>query len=142
MQATVERPRQRPLHPVNAFFVSATVTLFLGALLSDLAYATTYQVQWNNFASWSIAAGLLCGGVALVLALVGLRHAERRRGRYLMYGVVLSASCGLGFINALVHAKDAWAAMPEGLILSSIVLALACVAAWMDLSDLRVGDLP
>lgn len=140
MTATVYPPRQRPLHPLNAFFVSATLTLFLGALLSDIAYATSYQVQWTNFASWLIAAGLLFGGVALLFALVGLRHADRRRRRYLMYGVFLFAACGLGFVNALIHAKDAWAAMPEGLILSVVVVLLACVAAWVGLSDLRRGD--
>jgi len=142
LDATVDRPRQRPLHPVNAFFVSATATLFLGALLSDLAYAASYQVQWTNFASWLIAAGLLFGGVVLVFALVGLRHADRRGGRYLLYVFVLLAAWVLGFLNALIHAKDAWAAMPEGLILSAIVLLLACVAAWMGLSTLRMGDVP
>ncbi|MBA2723204.1 MAG: hypothetical protein H0U56_09995 [Methylibium sp.] len=139
MSATVDRPRQRPLHPVNAFFVSATVTLFLGALLSDLAYAMSYQVQWTNFASWLIAAGLLFGGVVLLFALVGLRHADRRGGRYLLYGFILLATWVLGFINALIHAKDVWAVMPEGLILSAIVLLLACVAGWMGLSNLRMG---
>lgn len=93
MNATVDRPRQRPLHPVHAFFVSATVTLFMGALVADLAYAMSYQVQWTNFASWFIASGLLFGGILLVLALVGLRHADRRGGRYLMYGVIRNAGC-------------------------------------------------
>ncbi len=130
------------MHPVNAFFVSATVTLFLGALLSDLAYATSYQVQWTNFASWLIAAGLLFGGITLVFALVGLRHPDRREGPYLWYGFALFATWALGFINALIHVKDAWAVMPEGLILSAIVLLLACVAAWMFFSNLRMGDVP
>mgnify|MGYP000039710639 CR=1 FL=1 len=142
MDATVDRSRQKPLHPVHAFLVSATVTLFLGALLSDIAYATSYQVQWTNFASWLIAAGLLFGGILLVFALIGLRHADRREGRYLLYGLILLAIWLLGFINALVHAKDAWAVMPEGLILSAIVLLLACGAAWMALSNLRMGDAP
>jgi len=128
------------LHPVNAFLVSATVTLFLGALLSDLAYAMSYQVQWTNFASWLIAAGLAFGGVVMVFALVGLRHADRRGSGYLLYCGLLLAAWVLGFINALVHAKDAWAAMPEGLILSVIVLLLAGAAAWIGLSNLRVGD--
>ena len=142
MDATFDRPRQRPLHPVNAFLVSATVTLFLGALLSDLAYAMSYQVQWTNFASWSIASGLLSGGVVLVFALVGLRHADRHGGRYLSYCLILLATWVLGFINAMMHAKDAWAVMPEGLILSAIVLLLACLAAWMGLSNFRIGDVP
>ena len=65
-------------------------------MLSDLAYAMSYQVQWTNFASWFIAAGLLFGGVLLVSAIVGLRHADRREGRYLVYGFVLLAPWGWG----------------------------------------------
>jgi len=141
LDATIDRRRQGPLHPVNAFFLSATVTLFLGALLSDMAYATSYQVQWTNFASWLIAAGLVFGGVLLVLALVGLRHPDRRVGRYLLYVLILLATWVLGFINALIHAKDAWAVMPEALILSVIVSLLACAAAWLGLFNLRAGEL-
>jgi len=140
--AVVDRPPQRPLHPVHAFFLAATVTLYLGALLSDLAYAMSYQVQWTNFASWLIAAGLLFGGVVLVFALVGLRHAYRRGRRNLLYAFIVLATWVLSFINALMHAKDAWGVMPEGLILSAIVFLLICVAAWMGLSNVRIGDVP
>ena len=142
MAAIVDRPPQRSMHPVHAFFLAATVTLFLGALVSDIAYATSYQVQWTNFASWLIAAGLLFGGVVLVFAGVDLRHADRRGGRYLLYDFILLATWVLGFINALIHAKDAWAVMPEGLILSAIVFLLACVTAWMGLSNFRMGEVP
>ena len=140
METTADRPRRRPLHPVNAFLVSATVTLFLGALLSDMAYFVSYQVQWTNFASWLIAAGLLFGGVVLVSAAAGLRHADRREGRYLLYGFFLLVAWAVGFINALIHAKDAWAVVPEGLILSAIVFSLAGVAAWLGLFNGRRGD--
>jgi len=142
LDAAVSRLRQRPLHPANAFLVSATVTLSLGALLSDLTYAMSYQVQWSNFASWFIVAGLLFGSVGLVSALVGLRHADRRGARDLLFGLILVATWALGFINALIHAKDAWAVMPEGLILSALVFLLACLAAWLGLFKLRTGDAP
>jgi len=138
---TVNRPRPRPLHPVNAFLVSATATLFLGALLSDLAYAMSYQVQWTNFASWFIASGLVFGGVVLLFALVGLRHADRRGRDYLLYCGLLLATWVLALLNALMHAKDVWAMMPEGLILSVIVLLLAGAAAWIGLSYRRAGEM-
>ena len=48
-----------------------------------------------------------------------------RRG---LYFFLLLATWVLGFIDALVHAKDAWASMPEGLILSAVVAALAIAA--------------
>ena len=127
---------------MHAFLLAGTVTLFLGALLSDLDYATSYRVQWTSFASWLIAAGLLFGAFALAFTLVGLRRADRREVGHILYGLVLLAIGLLGFINALMHAKDAWAVMPEGLILSATVSSLACVAAWMGLFNFRMGHLP
>jgi uncharacterized membrane protein len=134
----VDRTPSRALHPAHAFFLAATVPLFLGALLSDVAYGSTYQVQWINFASWLIVGALVFGAVALACALVGLRHADRRQAGYLLYCLLLLTAWVLGFINSLVHAKDAWASMPEGLVLSAIAAVLASAAAWMGFSGLRM----
>ena len=70
--------------------------------------------------------------------MAGIR-ADRRGGRLLLYFLLLLAAWVLGFVNALVHAKDAWAVMPSGLVLSVIVTVLAVVAAWTGLSNLRSG---
>ena len=140
MDATVDRTYQRGLHPVYAFLLAATVPLFLGALLCDWAYASTYDVQWTNFASWLTVGGLIFGGFALVWALVDLLRTDRRGGRRMTAFLLLLATFVLGFINSLVHAKDVWAAMPVGLILSVIVAVLAIAATWVGFSSLRAGD--
>ena len=49
------------IHPLHAALLAGTVPLFLGALLSDIAYARTYEIQWANFASWLIVGGLVSG---------------------------------------------------------------------------------
>ena len=141
MVSTVDATRRMAIHPVQAFLLAGTFTLFLAALLNDIAYWSTYQVQWTNFASWLIAGGLVLGGLALLFALVGLRHAALRRGRYLVYFLLLLASWVLGLINALVHARDAWAAMPDGLVLSVVVALLAGAATWLAFTRLRTGEL-
>jgi uncharacterized membrane protein len=123
------------MHAVLAF---SAVPLFLGALLSDWAYAESYQVQWTNFASWLIAGGLVVAGIALLWATVDvLRSSATRHRRGAIYLLLLLASFVLGFINALVHARDAWAAMPAGLILSVVVLLLAAAASGTGLADIR-----
>jgi uncharacterized membrane protein len=122
------------MHAVIAF---SALPLFLGALLSDWAYSSNYQDQWANFATWLIAGGLLLTGLALLWAvvdLVRLRPMRQRRG--VIYVLALFATFLLGFINALVHARDGWATMPMGLVLSTVVTALALagsvfgLAAW------------
>jgi len=115
--------------------------LFLGALLSDVAYAATFHVQWTNFASWLVAGGLFVGAFALLWAVIDLfRIGAAHRKRQGIYVIVLLCMWGFGFFNALVHAKDAWAAMPEAVYLSVITTLLALVAAWLGYSRYRIGD--
>jgi uncharacterized membrane protein len=125
----------QPLHPLHVVLLAGTVPVFLGALLSDMAYSMTYEIQWKNFASWSIVWGLVLGGLALLWALLGLLSAERRGTRRLFYTGVLFASWVLGLVNAFVHAGDAWASMPAGLVLSAMVVLLAIAATWLGLAD-------
>ena len=131
----------RPLHPLHAILLAFPLPLFLGALISDFAYRASFHIQWANFSSWLIAAGLLVGGFALLWALINLfRRGLARKGRLAVYFFVLLAMWGLGFVNALVHAKDAWATMPEGLYLSAVTTLLALVAAWIGYSGFRTGE--
>jgi len=128
----------RPIYPLHAILLAFPFPLFLGALLSDLAYRATFQVQWANFSSWLIAGGLFVGAFALLWALVNLfRSVPGGRRRPTVYFVVLLAMWVLGLVNAFVHAKDAWAIMPESLYLSAIVALLALVAAWIGYSGFR-----
>jgi uncharacterized membrane protein len=131
----------RPLHPLHAILLAFPFPLFLGALLSDLAYRASFQVQWANFSSWLIAGGLLVGAFALLWALVNLiRSGTGRKRRPALYFIVLLAMWVLGFVNAFVHAKDAWATMPEGLYLSALAALLALVAAWIGYSGFRTRE--
>jgi uncharacterized membrane protein len=118
--------------PLHAILLAGTVPLFLGGLLSDIAYYNTYLIQWSNFASWLIAGGELFCGLALLFALVNLIRANPKKGRPTVYFL-------LGLVNAFEHAKDAWAMMPSGLILSVIVTALSCISALIGLTNLRSG---
>lgn len=117
------------------------VPLFLGALLSDWAYHSTYQVQWINFASWLVAGAMVFAGLALLWSIIDNLRKDSGLGwsKWLLVGL-LAATFVLGFINALVHAKDAWATMPEGLILSIIVFLLAAASAWIGFSYRRTGE--
>lgn len=131
---------RRIIHPVHAVLLASTLPLFLGALLSDWAYSSTYEVQWINFASWLVAGAMVFAGLALLWAVVDFFRSDVGRDRRsALYLLVLLTTFILGFINALVHGKDAWATMPEGLILSLIVFLLALVATWLGFSSLRAG---
>lgn len=134
VNAAAETTYRRGLNPLHGVLLAGTFVLFLAALLSDYAYLTSYQIQWATFASWLIAGALVFNGLAFLCGVLGLfRTGNRRRG--LIHIALLLVSFVLGFINALMHAMDAWAVMPTGFILSIIVTLLALAATWIGFSN-------
>jgi uncharacterized membrane protein len=133
----IERPYSTVIHPLHAVLLAGTVPLFLGAALSDAAYASSYEIQWSNFASWLIVGGLAFAGIALIFAAVDLCRANRRARGIALYAMVLLITWIVGLFNALMHARDAWASMPIGLVLSVIVVVLTCVATWLGFGNSR-----
>ena len=122
----------RYVHPLHAVLLAFVFPLFLGTLVADIAYWRSAEIQWSNFAQWLNAGGLLVGGFALLAALVSLvRHRKFAIRRPAVYFVVLLAAWIVGFVNALVHSKDAWAIMPEALWWSGVAALLALVATWL-----------
>ena len=141
MAVIVERTRVALL-PVNAVLVAGATSLFVGALLSDIAYFRSYEIQWNNFASWLLAGGLLVAALAFLWSIVELFRARWRMWPAVAYTLLLLATWILGFIDELVHAKDTWATMPGGLVLSAIVVVLACLTLAFAWAGLRTGVAP
>ena len=138
--STTGRVSAAGLHPLHGILLASGIPLFLGALLSDIAYAYSYHIQWSNFASWLIAGGLVLSGLTLLWGLISLIACRCAR-HYCWYVLLLAITWVIGFFNALIHARDAWAMMPHGLILSAIVLVLACIAAGMGFVKFGVGSL-
>lgn len=139
MAVIIEHRYSEAIHPFHAVLLAGIIPLFLGAVLCDWAYVSSYQIQWTNFASWLIVGGLVLTGITLVFALVDLLRAHRRARGILPYFVLLLATWVVGFFNALMHARDAWAAMPGGLILSVITMVLSILAVWLGFSTPRTG---
>lgn len=133
------RNRTSWLHVLHAILLAGIVPLFIGAFFSDIAYVKTYEVQWANFSSWLIVGAMVFCGLALLWALVNLVRDDRRDRRAWLYVALLFTTFVFGFIGALIHAKDAWATMPGGVIVSGIVTVLAVAAVWIGLSGTHEG---
>lgn len=123
----------RPLHPLHLLLVSSAFPLFLGALIADIAYARSYEIQWTNFASWLVVGAMVFAVIALVWALVSLvTPTARTRTRFIYVGL-LALTCALGFLNSLVHAMDAWQKMPQALVWSALCVASIGASLWFAL---------
>ena len=83
MNSTALLARPWALHPFHAAVLGGVLPLFLGALLADYAYWSSYEVQWNNFAAWLLVGAMVVTTLALLCAIVG-RLRGRRNGVYLI----------------------------------------------------------
>jgi uncharacterized membrane protein len=132
----------RPIHPIYAVLLVCSFPLFLGGLLADIAYARTYQVQWINLAAWLVAGAMVFAGLALAWSLVEAILSLFRERRLLIGLLLLAAIFVLGLLNSFMHARDAWGAMPSGLVLSLLVTGLAAAAVWFSVLAPHIGDRP
>ena len=131
-------PARRTIHPVPAALLACSLSLFLGAWISDWAYAASYYVQWINFAAWLNAGAMVFLGLATAWTLVDFFRADvrRDRGAALLLLLLLVAFI-LGLIAAFVHTKDTNAPMPEALVLDVLVFLLVLGATWLGFSAIR-----
>ncbi len=124
---------------LKQLFTSAALPLFLGAALSDCAYKSSYEIQWMNFSSWLIIGALVFATLAIFATLAaGLQHSAVGGRRWISLFVLLAVWI-LGVVNAFVHARDAWAMMPTGWVLSLVCAVLACIATWSVYCNDRSG---
>lgn len=135
MVSIVDRAPPRGISLLHAAVLAGALTLFLATLLSDYAYWSSHQIQWSNFASWSVIGAMVLVSIAIIFEIVDLV----RGGRGPLYIVLLAATWVVGLFDALHHARDAWAIMPTALVLSVIVAVLALVATWIGFASLRAG---
>lgn len=118
-------------HPVHALLLGFPIALFLSALVSDIAYLRSAEVQWTNFSSWLIVGALVFGGLVLAWALISLvlgwRGTERRQR--LLYAGLLAVMWGLGLTNAFKHSQDGWSSVGAFGLTLSILCSLLALAA-------------
>ena len=103
--------------------------MFVGALIFDIMYATTRNVFWGKGASWLVTVGLL---FAIIPRFINLFHvwvpsrypvtSLERLDFWLNLLAIVAA-----IVNAFVHSRDAYAMVPDNVILSVITVALLSI---------------
>lgn len=103
---------------------------FLAALIFDVVYERSADVLWVKSAAWLITIGLLFAVLPRLINLVqvwrpggGPRRGFELAGFWMNVGAIAAA-----IVNAFVHSRDAFAAMPDGLWLSCLTMALLVIA--------------
>ena len=119
--------------PIHAMLVPFPIVCFTGALLSDITYSNSPQVQWANFSAWLLAFGLIIGVLAAIFGLIDFLSAGRARpGIGWIHLIGNAIVLVLALFNNLVHSRDGWTGVvPTGLTLSVITVLVMVVTGFL-----------
>lgn len=120
--------------PLHMIFVQFPIVCFVGTLLTDLAYWQTADVLWERFSMWLLTAGLVMAFFAIIAGLMDFIFSRRIRAQRPAWFHVLGSIIviALSVLNAFVHSRDGYTAVvPQGLILSALVVLIMIVTNWM-----------
>jgi uncharacterized membrane protein len=123
------RYRSKPATAIFDLFNPIPHGLFVGTLIFDIVYATTYNVFWAKGAAWLVTAGLV---LAIAPRLINLGHVwfsprgtaapVERLDFWLNLAAIMAAIC-----NAFIHSRDGYGIVPLNVILSVITVGLLSV---------------
>ena len=142
LATTVDRTGRSPLHPLHALLLAFPVALFACALLSDIAYLKSAEMQWSNFSAWLIVGALLFGAPVLLWSAASLFRRRRAPGsrRPPAYFLLLLVMWVAGLVNAFKHSQDAWSSVGSlGLALSVVSALTALAAGWIAYGGERIA---
>lgn len=119
--------------PIHAMLVPFPIACFTGALLTDIAYFNTAEIQWANFSAWLLAFGVFMGGIAALFGLIDLFRQKSPKPTIAwahMGGNI--ALLIFALINNFVHARDGWTSVvPTGIILSAVTVMIMLVTGFL-----------
>ena len=118
------------LHPG---FIGMGSALLIAAFVTDVIYYQTSLMQWANFSTWLIAAGLVAALVSAVVLIIDFIIGRAGRILWISFGAVALAAL-LSLLNVFVHTRDGWTSVvPQGIGLSfavTILLLIGAVRGW------------
>ncbi|MCU5775530.1 hypothetical protein N5923_19215 [Erwiniaceae bacterium BAC15a-03b] len=103
---------------------------FVAGWIFDIIYLYSYEIFWIQGASWLIVFGLLLAIIPRLINLVQLwitRSILPQAGARVHFWANALAVV-LAIVNAFIHSRDAWAAVPSGVTLSTLVVVLLSLA--------------
>lgn len=121
-------------HPIHPMLVPFPIACFVGALVTDIAYAKSLNLMWATFSVWLLTAGLVMAGLAAVAGLIDFIFSPKIRSLRAawIHGIGNGVAVLLSLVNAFVHSRDGYTAVvPTGITLSAIVVLILLVTGWM-----------
>jgi uncharacterized membrane protein len=133
-ELTLQPTAQVARHPIHPMLVPVPIVCFIGALLTDIAYALSAEMMWTDFSAWLLTVGVIIGVLAAIAGLADFLGSPgiRALGPAWIHLIGNFIVLVLAFFNMLVHTRDAWTSVvPVGLTLSVITVLILPVTGWL-----------
>ncbi len=113
-----------------SLFNPVPLGFFVAAWMFDIIYIYSTEIIWSRGASWLIAFGLVIAIIPRLinLAQVWVGHAYPQGSAIKIHFWAWLLAIVLAIFNAFVHSRDAYAVVPTGAILSTLVVLLLLFA--------------
>jgi uncharacterized membrane protein len=133
-EQTLRPTAQVAKHPIHPMLVPIPIVCFIGALVTDIAYACTAEMMYADFSAWLLLVGIVFGVLAAIAGLIDFLGNRLIRQQTPAWPHLIGnvAVLIIAFFNNLVHTRDAWTSvMPTGLILSIITVLILPITGWL-----------
>lgn len=120
-------------HPIHLILAAFPLVCFVGTLASDLAYAVTKDILWGDFSDWLVSVGVIISVFVVIAGLIDMIGGRRARApsRIWLHAIGTILALALAVLDALVHTRDAYGQLPQGLILSLLVVLILAATSWL-----------
>lgn len=118
--------------------------LFVAVMIFDFVYANTAEVLWVKSAAWLVSLGLIFAIVPRLINLGFVWFGKRRAAPVVKLDFWLNlVAIVTALVNAFVHSRDSYAAIPDALWLSVATVVLIAIGrivlAWQNISFKEFG---
>jgi uncharacterized membrane protein len=118
--------------------------LFVAVMIFDFIYANTAEVLWVKSAAWLVSLGLIFAIVPRFINLGFVWFGKNRAASAVKLDFWLNlVAVVTALVNAFVHSRDAYAAIPDALWLSVATVVLMAIGrivlAWQNISFKEFG---
>lgn len=122
--------RPAPIVALYELLNPVPLGFFVAAWIFDILYIKTFSTMWADAANWLIVIGLLLAVIPRIINLVlvwrGSRYPQSSPIKVHFWLSLLAIL--LAIFNAFIHSRDAYAVVPLGVILSTLVVLLMLLA--------------
>jgi uncharacterized membrane protein len=118
--------------------------LFVAVMIFDFIYANTGEVLWVKSAAWLVSLGLIFAIVPRLINLGFVWFGKNRAASAVKLDFWLNlVAVVTALVNAFVHSRDAYAAIPDALWLSIATVVLMAIGrvvlAWQNIGFKEFG---